>query len=435
MEKVHRMKNKPITVEENKAKKIDFELKLEDEKYLTSEIFNPGNKHNIEVFYNREGQPKIRVGPYAGIIQLTNKRIHFSTKVDARLFFMLSYLKTEKAFLYDPNTPIEIREGSNFFDIIGRLFLNHLQDLIKRGLLRKYVRKKENIRFLKGKLLIRDHVKKNLVDRSRFFCEYEDLTFDNLENRIILSALNSLISLIRFNEKIKVELMKFETILKDHVTLLQVNPQECNLVKYNRINQHYVDIIKLSRLILEERFIRSIHKGESRGFNFIVDMNKVFEDFITEIIEEIMEEDLFSDYNVEKQLRFNSLVKERVLITKPDIIIKKGRKEYPLIIDTKYKRKSSNSDYYQVIAYSLALTSSKACCLIYPNSDKSEVKEQQLTLIRNITTTTSDEVKLIVKKVDLSVSSTEELKFETYIKRVKDQVKLILQSFTENFVD
>ena len=417
-------------IEENSEREIDFELSSGDEEYLTSETFNRGKRRNIEVFYNREGKARVRVGPYAGIVQLSNKRIHFSTKVDTRLFFMLSYLKSEDEFLYDPNTPIEIREGANFFDIIGRLFLNHLIEIMRRGLLKKYVRKKENMRFLKGKILVRDQIRENLIDRSKFFCEYEDLTFDNLENRIILSALSSLISLIRFSKSIKTDLRRFETILKDFISLANANPQECNLVRFNRINQYYEEIIKLSRLILEERFIRSIQKGESRGFNFIVNMNRVYEDFITEIAEEIIkEEPEFSEYSIEKQPRFNELVKERTIITKPDIVIKKGRKAYPFIVDTKYKREDSNVDYYQVIAYSLALRNSKACCLIYPESEKSSISKQPLTLIRDLTSEIPDEVKLVAKTVDLYLSDERDLTYAKYISVTKGQIKRILLDF------
>lgn len=138
-----------ITIPEYSDKELDIKLSLKDYNYLRSQIFNRGKRKNIEVFYNIQGKPTIRIGPFAGIIQLTNKRIHFSTKVNVRLFYMLSFLKSENEFLYDPETPIEIREGANFFDIIGRFFLNYVKDALKRGLLKKYVRKKKICVFLK----------------------------------------------------------------------------------------------------------------------------------------------------------------------------------------------------------------------------------------------------------------------------------------------
>ena len=39
---------------------------------------------------------------------------------------------------------------------------------------------------------------------------------------------------------------------------------------------------------------------------------------------------------------------------------------YPLVLDTKYKRQDQNSDYYQIIAYALAIPSARNCCLLYP---------------------------------------------------------------------
>ncbi|MDH5461256.1 MAG: McrC family protein [Candidatus Bathyarchaeota archaeon] len=423
-----------ITIRENSTKDLDFELSLKEEEYLKGGIFNRGRRKNIEVFYSRQRKPIVRVGPYAGIIQLTKRRIHFSTKVDVRLFYMLSFLKSEDEFLYDPETPIEIREGVNFFDIIGKFFLNYLHEILRMGLLKKYVRKKENLRFLKGKIMIKEQIKQNLVDKSRFFCEYEDLTFDNLENRIVLSALHSVISLIRFNRRIKNELRRYEAILKEFISLVRINPADCNFVKFNRVNQHYEGIMKLSKLILEERFIRSIHKGESRGFNFIVNMNKVYEDFITEIIEEIIDHDPeFKEFKIEKQPRFNKLVKERTMITRPDIVIRKGRKTYPFIVDTKYKREDSNADYYQVIAYSLALRHSKACCLIYPESEKSKISKEPLTLIRDLTAEIPDEVKLYARTVNLYIPEVEKPNYEDYINRIKAQIKSILLDFIEEF--
>lgn len=423
------MVREPFVVAENQESRLDFKISEEEEKYITGPIFNKGKQKNIEVFYNRENEPFLRIGPYAGIIQLGQRRIHFSTKVNTALFYMLSYLKSEEDFLYDPDTPIRIEEGSNFFDIIGRLFLNLLEQLMRTGLLKRYIRTDENLHFLRGKLLIKNQIRKNLSDKSRFFCEYEDLTFNNLENRIILSAINSLISLTRFNKQVKSELRRFEAILKDYVTLKHISPQEISKVRFSRINQHYNEIIKLSKLVLEERFIRSFPEGGSIGFNFIVNMNKVYEDFLTEIIEEVIREK-FPELTVERQPRLRQLVKERTIVAKPDMILRKGKHEYPIIIDAKYKREDSNADYYQVIAYSLALRTSRICCLIYPHSEKSKISDEKLTLIRNLTGTNTDEVKLLAKTVDLSLEN-EDSTYEKYIESIKSQIEQILQTLVE----
>jgi len=426
-----------ITVPENSIEKdLEFRPSREDIEYLHSVHFNKGSKRNIRVSYERvsdqDFNPKITVGPYAGIIQLSKKRIHFSTKVNTNLFYMLSFLKSEEEFLYDPETPIEIREGVNFFDIIGRFFLKQLNEIIKQGLLRKYVRKRENIRFAKGKILIREQIKKNMVDKSRFFCEYEDLTFDNEENRIALCALHSLISMIRFNEKIRSDLRRLEMALRDFITLVNVDPHEASLIRFNRINQYYEEIISLSKLILEERFIRSVYKGPSRGFNFIVNMNRVYEDFITEMVEEIISTPEFKDFEIERQSRFDSLVEEKRIVAKPDIVLRRGKAEYPFIIDAKYKKDPANTDYYQIIAYSLALRESKACCLIYPKSEAAEIDKERtrvLTLVRDLTGKDSSKIRIHAVTIDLHLDDCNVIRYEDYIANVKEQLKKIILEF------
>jgi 5-methylcytosine-specific restriction endonuclease McrBC regulatory subunit McrC len=71
-----------------------------------------------------------------------------------------------------------------------------------------------------------------------------------------------------------------------------------------------------------------VYKGKSRGFNFIVNMNKVYEEFITEIIEELINTcPEFNEFEIEKQPKFDKLVEEKSIITKPDIVLRQNRNE------------------------------------------------------------------------------------------------------------
>lgn len=93
-----------------------------------------------------------------------------------------------------------------------------------------------------------------------------------------------------------------------------------------------------------------------------------------------------------------------------------------MIIDTKYKKQDNNADYFQVIAYSLAIPSAKAACLIYPNTEKNIEKE--LTLRRNITNGEEENVILYARPVDLHID--EQMEFKKYINDIKAQIKIII---------
>ena len=393
--------------------------------YLEKDCFRYKGKRPYRLFKCREGKVDIENTSYSGIIQLKNVRIHFSTKVKTNLFYMLRFLKSEEEFLFDPEMSIEIKEGPNFFDIIGRLFLNELEAIIEKGILKKHVIKHENINFLKGKLSLKDQIKNDIKKKPKFSCIYGDLTFNNLENRVVLRALNLLIPMIRSNDKLTTDLIRHEFILKEFVELVNVAPSDCDRIHFNRLNEYYSAIIKFSKLILEEKFIRSVHRGASRGFNFIVNMNKVYEDFVTEMVEEVIHRD-FKDFLILKQHQLNTLDKERKLKIKPDIVLKSKTSHgyYPLIIDAKYKREDKNADYYQVIAYGLAIPSAKKCCLIYPQQTEKDI-EKELTVARDITKPGGREIKVYSKTLDLHIE--EELEFGEFVEDVQLQIKNIVE--------
>jgi len=402
-----------------------------DISYLKKKCFGYEKSKPYKIRELRDEKVEIENTSYSGIIQLDKKRLHFSTKVATNLFYMLSFLKDEECFYYDPDKIIDIKKGRNFFDILGRLFLNEFLEIYKRGFYKKYVKKEENIPFLKGKFLIKGQIKNEINKKTKFYCSYDDLTYDCLENKIMLRAATLLIPLIRFNEKVKRDLIYYSNLMRNEISLVNVQPNECDTIQYNRLNDYYEKIIQFSKVILKNYFIRTTYVGISKGFSFIVNMNKVYEDFITELIKELVdEEDEFNDFIVDSQERFDNLVREKKIITKPDIILrKKISNEHPIIIDAKYKRQESNTDYYQVIAYALAIPTVKACFLIYPSGEKTE--SEPLTLDPGIFGNARDEVKLHAVKVDLKLK--EEANFKDYIRDIKEQLKRKLRF--QNYVN
>jgi 5-methylcytosine-specific restriction enzyme subunit McrC len=415
--------NETVALREYSEKSIP-QINANDVEYLKASFLSK-KSNSFKVHWSQKGEVKLENTSFAGVIQLEDVRIHFSTKVKANLFYMLSFLKSEDNFIYDPLKAIEIEEGGSFFDILGKLFYNELSELINQGLLKKYIKREENVKFLKGKLLFNQQISQNLLFKPNFYCRYHDLTYDNLENQILLRATNLLIPMIRFNEKLRYSLLRLERDLKQEVSFNTcLSQKDCDLICYDRLNEHYHSIIDFSKLIFEEHFIRSVHKGKSTGFNFIVNMPQVYEDFLTEMIVEVIQEDcIFSDYSVASQLAFDSLVKEKKIITRPDIILQSKDGRHPLIIDAKYKRQESNADFYQMIAYSLAIKDSEKCCLIYPRSDDNG--DNEYTVVRDVLDDKSSTVKLFTRTIGLFDIENEE--FDTFIERVKkDDIRPLL---------
>ena len=414
-----------VTIKEySNNKNNPIELSDSEYDYLINPRFHK-NLNTFEVFRETKGDNYyINNSSYAGIIQLSNtKRITFSTKVRANLFFLLSCLKREPQFLFDPDIAINIKEGENFFDVIGRLFANEMNDLLEAGLLKKYISRHENLNFLKGKLDIKTQIQHQIRGEPKFACFYGDLTFDNQENRIILRALDELVPLIRFNDDLRDELVAMEYLLRDVVSLIPISPQECDTVAFDRLNNRYQGIIRFSKIILEEKYIRSTEKGEAKGFNFIVNMNNVFENFVTGLIEKVVRDNpKFVQYEIRSQKPFRSLDIEGKLSIIPDILIKRKGEDgiFPVILDTKYKAQDQNSDYYQIISYALAIPTARKCCLIYAQEF---IQGKDLIVSRNLLKLDRD-INILVRGVDLLLD--EDMEFKDYIPGMKSQIEGIL---------
>lgn len=410
----------------------------EDIPNLTDEDSEYIRKHfsNLELYKTR-----ISNGPYAGIIEVpSGKRLYFSEKIQLNAVWMLSYLKGEgkkffnlknKYFVYDPDKQIVMDDGEAFFDVIGQMFLQCLRELLKFGLSKRYIPSEENLRYLRGKILIKEQIKHNYIDHSRIFCHYSDLTFDNPENRVLLAALDALIHFIRFNEDLRMDLRSYEKrLIKDfNIRLTDMALDYCDRINPDRINRRYNYVLRLSKLILMRAFIESTEKGKATGFNFLVNMNQLYESFLTEVFSETARNESFT---LNSQVTFENLAMledgtPSGIIVKPDVVINlESNKPKFIIIDFKYKKDVNNAEYYQIIAYLLAVKRPGVIgCLIYPKQGKN--KEKPLIYVaRNVDDKeNNDRIPIFVKFIDLNTDGTND--YYTYVKKIERQAKEIIE--------
>jgi 5-methylcytosine-specific restriction endonuclease McrBC regulatory subunit McrC len=316
------------------------------------------------------------LGPYVGIISYAGHTFHFKSKLDknqdldqTNLFYMLSYLNDVESLFVDVKHYSQVTQGKLFFDVIGKVFVHQFSDVFKKGLLKKYVRHKEQVGFLKGKLLVRKQATQ--IVQNKFHCEYDDLTYDNLENQSIFLAAHMLYSLVH-STPLKVSLKRILNLLEDEISLNKsLSKQDLQRIKITRLNQHYEHILKTSEYVITKTFISNIHKTDTYNCcNFLVDMNKVYESFVTCMFEKVFKEQ--NEFEMDAQRKSETLVKRgKKFTTKPDLVIMQGD-EVKFLLDIKYKQdKIPSGDFYQMCAYALAYPKVKAAFLLYENLNES----------------------------------------------------------------
>ena len=144
---------------------------------------------------SHKGVKVIKPQNYVGVINIDNKvQIEILPKIDIgddnelrKLFLkMLSSLKEFKgksfknAQLNDSKLPI--------YEVFIQMYLNEVQELLKKDSNPIILRLREYY-FFKGKFLINQHLKHNIIRKDRFYMAYDEFHINRPENRLIKTTL------------------------------------------------------------------------------------------------------------------------------------------------------------------------------------------------------------------------------------------------------
>lgn len=228
-------------------------------------------------------------------------------------------------------------------------------ELLKRGLLKSYVIHEENMPYLRGKLILKNQFQNDVRKIVQFFNEYDELEFDNIENRIIFQALIQSRRIV-INSELKKEVIKLIHQFSGIVQNIPIKVTDITRMekKYTRQNYHYQDVHIACKTILENKGISDFYEHDKKSafsIPFFVDMNKIFEGFITRVFQDY----LGSGIRVRPQAgqkAWNVTGSEASGIKmKPDIVLDDSIKKKTTIIDVKYKPKITINDLYQIGFY------------------------------------------------------------------------------------
>jgi 5-methylcytosine-specific restriction enzyme subunit McrC len=345
--------------------------------------------------FNLVSENRVKANQYVGVVQINNSIIQVLPKILTKndkedidkeeksfiiknLLYMLSY--TKKINIKETEVS-KLDEVDNLFEIIIYLFAKNLLELLKKDLVKNYNVKEENLNFLKGKLQIKNHIKKNIFNKAKFFCEYDDFSEDILLNQIFKATVDKVIRFTNSNNNFK--LLSYCDLILSGVRRKWITYNMTNHVVFNRLNEQYRDCFNLAKLLLFGNST-NISSKSFDSFSLMFDMNDLFEEFIYEFLRR--NKDWFGIKNMQcEKPRKKIFSKPDKFTLKPDITINcDSNNNCELIIDTKYKKlindESKNydvksGDVYQMFAYSKYYECGDII-LLYPQYDfKIESKE------------------------------------------------------------
>ena len=150
------------------------------------------------------------------------------------------------------------------------------------------------------------------------------------------------------------------------VSLVEHGPEAISRFSYSRFNSDHHEIHQLCRLFLEGNSVTEQH-GEHRMKAFLIDMNVLFEKFVTQILNERAPLRTW----VESQPRGLFLDQNGSMNIVPDLLLRRSNRS-PVVVDCKYKKigpsQFHGGDVYQVLSCCVALRSNFGA-LVYPRHE------------------------------------------------------------------
>lgn len=283
---------------------------------------------------------------YVGVMALDDVRILVRPKVPLdNLFYMLTYAYDLPQFRGE-ETDLDVAE--DLFEFIVEIFVRQVEALVRRGIHRAYVDREENDRYLRGRLLVGEHVRRNLLLQDQVYQRRNEYTEDVLENQILRHTL-WLLSRQGYRQgnlrnRVRRALSAFSTIRP-----VTIQPGDCDGVHYNRLNERYRSRINLARLLLQHLSLEG-RAGSHRFFAFLFDMNQVFELFVAHYLKRAFATHPTLAVEIQPTIWLDSDNKEK---GRPDLILRHNRQRI-LVLDTKYKTfdgSPSEGDRNQMVTY------------------------------------------------------------------------------------
>ena len=310
------------------------------------------------------------------------------------IYYMLSY--SFRGLDRPQYREIATEPFENVENLFAAILAKGVAQQIKQGLYREYIGKSEMLPVIRGKLDLPGTIRNRIRREPKAACEFDELTEDNLLNRILKTGMNVLVRSRKVEPKWKAAL-KENLVFFDGVGELTSFGIPRGRIQYQRNNLHYEMLVNLCFLLLDKQ-LQTTDKGKKRLATFSdEDLARLYERFVYEY---------YRQEHPELSARFQTQVKwdlsvetERTHLPamNTDTVLQKGEKT--LVIDTKFyghilkssridsQKKLPSANLYQIFAYvknmDAGATGNVSGLLLYAKTNELEAPECDFNMSGN----------------------------------------------------
>lgn len=322
----------------------------------------------VSVFRLGGGQWEISANTKVGVASVSGVTLWIKPKVDIRrVLFLLGYAKNPG---WRDDT-VALAQVTDLVPALAHAFSDQAERALDRGLVQGYVEVDDSLTVLRGRLRDQDQLRRRFGIAIPLLVRFDDYTADIAENQLLRAATELLLRLPGVSPRARARLRRIRQDLADVTPHVRGTPLP--VWTPTRLNTRYHVALWLAELILRGNAVDQA-AGDVRLGGFLVDMAKVFEDFLTTALTEALRP--YGGWS-RAQDRHHLDVDDLVAI-RPDLVWYQDG-EPAAVVDAKYKAEKPagfpDADLYQMLAYCTALGLPDGH-LVYARGNASEITHQ-----------------------------------------------------------
>jgi len=330
---------------------------------------------------------RVTASSYVGTLVVDGVELLIRPKINPENLFLLlepglpPSAWRKEAFDYDIT--------SDLLPSVIAFFARTVETTLGRGVLRSYQGREESLVALRGRLDVVGQFKRAGV-LTPVACAYDDFSEDIKENRVLRAAIRLALRVPRVDPGERQRLMR-QLVALEGVADVAVRAEAVDAIQMTRLNQHYAPALGLARLVLANLTLTDV-RGATSASSFMVDMNDLFQRFVTERLRR----ELRGRLDVIDEPTVHLGLGQQVAM-QPDLVFREPGGTVRYVGDVKYKlatdARGRSGDYYQLLAYTTAMNLPEGVLIYCRRPDDID---QSIVTVRNAGK------KLVLRSVDLA---------------------------------
>lgn len=306
------------------------------------------------------GTWSVTAGSWVGVLRAADVELRIRPRITiARLMYLLGYAQDPDAWRDDP---VALDDQPDLWPAMAEVFLRRAERALERGLLQGYRTEESSQMVMRGRLRESEQLRTRAGLAIPLEVRFDEYDVDIAENQLLRAAT---VRLLRVPGVGRISVRRLRHLLGRMADVRPLVPgQALPITPPSRLNAHYQPALTLARMILRSRSVDVLDAG-IRASGFLVNMNTVFEDFVTTALTRAFAHS--GGRCVAQDTRYR-LDQAGTIPLRPDLVRYGADGQPQAVIDAKYKAERPagypNADVYQLLAYCTA-TRLKAGHLIY----------------------------------------------------------------------